>query len=153
MMRRVGLIVALVFPVMALAAPVELHYFWADYDGATVGPHSALTLFGWPGSRYLARPGAGQTHHIAFRARDDDEQEAWREHLLSMGVEVSPVMERSYFRSIYFRSPDGLLLEIATDGPGFAVDEPAEALGSTLKLPPWLETRREDIEKSLVPLG
>lgn len=130
-----------------------LHYFWADYDGATVGPHSALTLFGWPGSQYLARPGAGQTHHIAFRARDDDEQEAWREHLLSMGVEVSPVMERSYFRSIYFRSPDGLLLEIATDGPGFALDEPAEALGSTLKLPPWLETRREDIEKSLVPLG
>jgi len=129
------------------------HYFWADYDGETVGPHSALTLFDWPGSDYLARPGAGQTHHIAFRAKDDDEQEAWREHLLAMGVDVSPVMERSYFRSIYFRSPDGLLLEIATDGPGFAIDEEPVALGSALKLPSWLEERRPEIERVLTPLG
>lgn len=129
------------------------HYFWADYDGETVGAHSALTLFDWPGSDYLARPGAGQTHHIAFRATDDDEQEAWREHLLSMGVDVSPIMERSYFRSIYFRAPDGLLLEIATDGPGFAVDEDPRTLGSALKLPPWLEERRPEIEGILTPLG
>ncbi len=129
------------------------HWFWARYDGRTVGEHSALTLFEWKGSERLARPGAGQTHHIAFRARDEEEQEAWRDHLLSMGVEVSPVMDRSYFRSIYFRAPDGLLLEIATDGPGFTVDEPQQALGSDLKLPPWLEERREHIETSLVPLG
>ncbi|HKJ02199.1 MAG TPA: VOC family protein [Longimicrobiales bacterium] len=129
------------------------HYFWADYDGQAVSPHSALTLFDWPGSDYLARPGAGQTHHIAFRARDDDEQEAWREHLLSLGVDVTPVMERSYFRSIYFRAPDGLLLEIATDGPGFAIDEEPVTLGSALKLPPWLEERRTEIENALTPLG
>ena len=130
-----------------------LHYFWADYDGRSVGAHSALTLFGWPGSNFLARPGSGQTHHIAFRAKDDEEQAAWRDHLLSLGLDVSPVMERSYFRSIYFRAPDGLLLEIATDGPGFAVDEPAGALGSALKLPPWLEGHRSAIEGALVPLG
>ena len=70
-----------------------------------------------------------------------------------MGLDVSPVMDRSYFRSIYFRAPDGLLLEIATDGPGFTVDESQEALGADLKLPAWLEGRREDIETSLVPLG
>lgn len=128
------------------------HYFWAHYDGREVGPHSALTLFGWPGSDYAARPGAGQTHHIAFRAADEEEQLAWREHLLGLGAEVSPVMERTYFRSIYFRAPDGLLLEIATDGPGFAVDEPDEALGTGLKLPPWLEPSREQIEASLAPL-
>lgn len=129
------------------------HWFWAHYDGQSVGTHSSLTLFEWKGSDRLARPGAGQTHHIAFRAQDAEEQAAWQDHLLSLGVQVSPVMDRSYFRSIYFRAPDGLLLEIATDGPGFAVDEPQRALGSGLKLPPWLEERREDIETSLVPLG
>ncbi|MDP2957931.1 MAG: VOC family protein [Longimicrobiales bacterium] len=130
-----------------------LHYFWADYDGHTVGAHSALTLFDWPGSNHFARPGAGQTHHIAFRARDDEEQAAWRDHLLALGLDVSPVMERNYFRSIYFRAPDGLLLEIATDGPGFAVDERAGSLGSALKLPPWLEPQRSEIEGTLIPLG
>ncbi len=130
-----------------------LHWFWADYDGRTVGAHSALTLFAWPGSDYAARPGAGQTHHIAFRARDDEEQAAWRDHLLGMGVDVSPAMDRSYFRSIYFRAPDGLLLEIATEGPGFAVDEDAASLGSALKLPPWLERERSGIEGALVPLS
>lgn len=130
-----------------------LHYFWADYDGRTVGDHSALTLFGWPGSDYAARPGAGQTHHLALRAKDGEEQEAWRDHLRSLGVDVTPVLDRTYFRSIYFRAPDGLLLEIATDGPGFAVDEAADALGSGLKLPSWLEERRGEIERDLVPLG
>ncbi|MGD8319758.1 MAG: VOC family protein [Gemmatimonadota bacterium] len=129
------------------------HWFWAHYDGREVAPHSSFTLFGWPGSNHFARPGAGQTHHVAFRARDEDEQAAWREHLLSLGVDVTPVMDRSYFRSIYFRAPDGLLLEIATDGPGFAWDEDTEALGSALKLPPWLEDRRAWIEERLAPLG
>jgi len=129
------------------------HYFWASYDGASVGSHSALTLFGWEGSRYVAGPGAGQTHHIAFRAESAEEQAAWRDHLLSLGIDVTPVRDRNYFQSIYFRAPDGLLLEIATDPPGFAVDEPAETLGSALKLPEWLEPQREDIESRLVPLG
>lgn len=129
------------------------HYFWARYEGASVAPHSALTLFGWEGSRHVARPGAGQTHHVAFRAESAAEQAAWREHLLSLGVDVTTVRDRTYFRSIYFHAPDGLLLEIATDGPGFAVDEPAEELGSALKLPSWLEPRRPEIERALVPLG
>lgn len=129
------------------------HWFWARYDGGEVAPHSALTLFGWEGSRYVSRPGAGQTHHIAFRATDAEEQAAWREHLLSLDLDVTTVKDRTYFESIYFHAPDGLLLEIATDGPGFAVDEPADALGGTLKLPSWLEGRRSDIERRLVPLG
>jgi len=129
------------------------HYFWARYDGGEVGHHSALTLFGWEGSRYVSRPGAGQTHHIAFRAGSADEQAAWREHLLSLGLDVTSVKDRTYFESIYFHAPDGLLLEIATDGPGFAVDEPADELGGALKLPTWLEERRPDIERKLVPLA
>lgn len=133
--------------------PRTLHYFWARYDGHEVGRHSTLTLFGWPGSNYYARPGRGQTHHIAFRASDEDEQMAWREHLLTLGVQVSPIMDRTYFRSIYFRAPDGLLLEIATDGPGFAVDEHPDELGRSLKLPAWLEPHREEVAASLSPLG
>jgi len=129
------------------------HYFWARYDGKDVAPHSALTLFGWEGSRYIARPGAGQTHHIAFRASSAAEQLEWREHLSSIGVDVTTVKDRTYFQSIYFHAPDGLLLEIATDGPGFAVDEPADSLGEALKLPGWLEEHRPEIERSLVPLS
>jgi glyoxalase family protein len=129
------------------------HYFWAHYDGREVGPHSALTLFGWKGSRRVAAPGAGQTHHIAFRAGSAEEQLMWRDHLLSLGIEVTPVRDRNYFESIYFHTPDGMLLEIATDTPGFAVDEPVESLGTTLRLPEWLEPRRSDIEGRLVPLS
>ena len=132
--------------------PRTKHYFWAHYDGAVVSPHSAMTLFGWPGSQALARPGAGLTHHVAFRADDAHQQSAWREHLLSMGLNVSPVMDRSYFHSIYFHAPDGLLVEIATDGPGFGVDEAADALGRELMLPAWLEPRRGLIEQALTPL-
>jgi glyoxalase family protein len=129
-----------------------LHFFWAAYDGQRVAPHSSMTLFGWSGSTLMARGGSGQTHHVAFRADDEEQQLAWREHLLGLGLSVSPVMDRTYFRSIYFQAPDGLLVEIATDGPGFAVDEPATSLGRSLKLPDWLEPRREGIEESLRPL-
>ncbi len=129
------------------------HYFWARYDDDRVEPHSAFTLFDWAGSTKRARPGAGQTHHIAFRAQDDEEQKAWQDHLRTLGVDVTPVMERTYFKSIYFRAPDGLLMEIATDGPGFTVDEPHTELGSSLKLPDWLEPNRAEIERTLTPLG
>lgn len=128
------------------------HWFWARYDRVEVGEHSAWTLFGWPGSDYRARHGAGQTHHIAFRAEDEDQQMAWRDHLLEMGVDVTAVKDRTYFRSIYFRAPDGLRVEIATDGPGFHVDEAPEALGGELRLPEWLEPRRDEIQAALVPL-
>jgi glyoxalase family protein len=128
------------------------HYFWAHQADGVVSPHSAMTLFGWEGSDFHARPGAGVTHHVAFRADDTEQQRAWREHLLSLGIDVSPVMDRSYFASIYFRAPDGLLVEIATDGPGFAIDEAEESLGAGLMLPAWLEPRRETIERALAVL-
>jgi glyoxalase family protein len=133
--------------------PNTLHWFWANYDGSTVRKQSALTLFGWPGRAARAREGAGQTHHIAFRVPDADTQLAWREHLLAHDIPVSEVQDRTYFSSIYFRSPDGLLLELATDGPGFAVDEAPGALGSQLQLPSWLEPQREAIAPHLQPLG
>jgi glyoxalase family protein len=133
--------------------PDTLHYFWAAYDGLAIAPHSSWTLFGWPPSWKKTRGGVGQTHHVAFRAADDEQLRAWQDHLRSMDVEATEVLDRTYFRSIYFRAPDGLLLEIATDGPGFAVDEPAEALGTGLQLPAWLEPRRESIGAGLVPLG
>jgi len=96
--------------------------------------------------------GAGTTHHIAWRARDEDEQLAWQEHLREAGLRPTEVLDRKYFRSVYFRLADGLLFEIATDGPGFAVDEPLEALGESLQLPPWLEEHRGAIEPNLAPL-
>jgi glyoxalase family protein len=132
--------------------PDTAHWFWANYDGTRVLPHSSWTLFGWTPRHPHARPGVGQTHHVAFRASNAEEQLAWQDHLRSLGVDVSPVMDRSYFTSIYFNAPDGQLLEIATDGPGFAADEPVASLGSALKLPAWLETEREDLEATLVPL-
>ena len=132
--------------------PSSKHWFWAAYDGAEVKPHSALSFFGWPRAGRAARGGVGQTHHIAFRASSSDEQLAWRDHLMSLGISVSPVMDRTYFTSIYFQDPDGLLLEIATDGPGFTIDEEQQSLGSELRLPAWLETEREQIARGLAPL-
>jgi glyoxalase family protein len=133
--------------------PDMLHYFWAAYDGQTVAPHSSWTLFGFPPHWNKTRGGVGQTHHVAFRARDDEEQRAWLDHLRSLDIPVSRVLDRTYFRSLYFKAPDGLLVEIATDGPGFSVDEDASALGSALQLPAWLEPRRTEIGAALTPLA
>ena len=91
-------------------------------------------------------------HHIAFRAQTDEEQHVWREKIVALGFNVTPVLDRQYFRSIYFREPGGILFEIATDPPGFAVDETADRLGTSLKLPPWLEPKRADIERRLPPV-
>jgi glyoxalase family protein len=96
--------------------------------------------------------GGGIVHHIAWRAADDPEQLAWREGLVARGYHVTPVMDRQYFHSIYFREPGGILFEIATDSPGFATDESPSELGTRLKLPPWLEPRRADIEGLLPSL-
>lgn len=93
--------------------------------------------------------GAGAVHHVAFRARDASEQIAIRGALATLGSNITPQMDRQYFRSVYFREPGGVLLEIATDGPGFTTDEPLETLGLALKLPPWLEDRRFEIEALL----
>jgi glyoxalase family protein len=104
------------------------------------------------GEAVRGKPGAGTVHHVAFRARTDEEQLALREALLAERYSVTPVLDRNYFRSIYFREPGGVLFEIATDPPGFAVDESVDALGSTLKLPEWLEPRREAIAARLPAL-
>lgn len=99
-----------------------------------------------------ARPGAGTIHHVAFRARSQDEQDGWIETLASAGHRTTPVIDRQYFNAIYFREPGGVLFEIATDPPGFAVDEPAAALGQRLMLPPQYEPMRARIEQVLPPL-
>ena len=96
--------------------------------------------------------GVGTVHHVAFRVPDEETQVALREEVSALGYNVTPVLDRNYFRSIYFREPGGVLFEIATDPPGFAVDEPEAELGTHLKLPPWLETRRDRLEEVLPPL-
>jgi glyoxalase family protein len=96
-----------------------------------------------------ARPGAGTIHHVAFRARTDDEQRAWIDTLAAAGHRTTPQIDRQYFNAIYFREPGGVLFEIATDPPGFAVDEPAETMGSRLMLPPKYEPIRDRIERVL----
>jgi glyoxalase family protein len=95
---------------------------------------------------------AGTVHHVAWRAADDADQLAWRGAMVERGLHVTPVVDRSYFRSIYFREPGGVLFEIATDPPGFAIDETVAELGSGLRLPPWLEPHRQRIEGTLPPL-
>jgi len=98
------------------------------------------------------RQGLGAVHHIAFRARDDAHQQEFLELATRLGMHPSPVMDRNYFRSIYFREPGGVLFEVATDAPGFTVDEPLETLGQALKLPPQHEAHRAKIEATLPPL-
>ncbi len=95
---------------------------------------------------------AGTVHHVAFRAADEADQLAWREAVAGSGLHVTPVLDREYFHSIYFREPGGVLFEIATDPPGFTRDEPVESLGTALKLPPWLEASRARIEAELPPI-
>jgi glyoxalase family protein len=98
------------------------------------------------------RPGAGTIHHVAFRARSDAEQLYWRDRLATLGFRPTDVIDRQYFNAIYFREPGGVLFEIATDPPGFAVDEPADSLGRKLMLPPRYEPARDRIERVLPPL-
>jgi glyoxalase family protein len=114
--------------------------------GAVVDLHEAKGFL--PGTM-----GRGAVHHVAFRAADDAEQAALaRKVVENHGVAATDQKDRNYFRSIYFREPGGVLFEIATDQPGFTVDEPAASLGRDLKLPRFLEARRKDIERVLPPL-
>jgi glyoxalase family protein len=94
----------------------------------------------------------GTVHHVAWRTPSDEQQLEWREELIELGHNVTPVMDRQYFHSIYFREPGGVLFEIATDPPGFTLDETPEELGTHLKLPPWFEPMRARIEQSLPPM-
>jgi len=97
----------------------------------------------------MGRVAAGSVHHIAFRAKDEAEQLKWREHLVDLGYNVTPVIDRTYFHSIYFRESGGVLFEIATEPPGFTLDEKLEELGAHLRLPSWMESARTQIEKNL----
>jgi glyoxalase family protein len=99
------------------------------------------------------RQGRGGVHHVAFRVPDSGAQEEWRQKVTEAGMQATPIIDRFYFKSIYFREPGGNLFEIATDGPGFTADEQEAELGHHLALPPFLEPRREQIEAGLVPLA
>lgn len=130
--------------------PTSAHWYWGVGDGR---PGTLITYFERDPSRESrVRMGAGQTHHFALSVPDESTQLEWRERLLSAGLRVSPVMDRIYFKSIYTSDPDGHIVELATAGPGFTVDEKPDALGQLLMLPPWLERQRSDIEAMLTPM-
>ncbi|GAC1639914.1 MAG: hypothetical protein NVS4B8_07090 [Herpetosiphon sp.] len=101
----------------------------------------------------VGRLGAGGVHHVAFRTPDERTQREWRARIASAGLSVTEVIDRFYFKSIYFREPGGVLYEIATDGPGFATDEDPAHMGESLALPPFLEPYRRQIEAGLTPIG
>jgi glyoxalase family protein len=121
------------------------------YEMGAGGPHAELHVAVQP-DLPPARQGAGGVHHVAFRTPDEEEYHGWTQRLNRMGVPNSGEIDRYYFRSLYFREPNGILFEIATDGPGFAVDEDADRLGDALALPPFLEGRRQEIEAGLKKL-
>ncbi|MEA3187832.1 MAG: glyoxalase family protein [Chthoniobacter sp.] len=121
------------------------------YEMGDGGPAAELHVAVEPGLP-PGRLGAGSVHHVAFRVPNVEEHDAWLSRLESHGVSTSGAVERYYFRSLYFREPNGILFEIATDGPGFTADEPLDRLGEALSLPPFLEPRRKQIEAGLKPL-
>lgn len=104
-----------------------------------------------PADGAIAVGGAGTTHHVAWASTDDDHPR-WLERAAAAGLHATPIVDRDYFRSIYFREPSGVLLELATDGPGFAIDEPADALGLSLRLPAQHEHLRPLLEERLAPI-
>lgn len=133
--------------------PSSAHWYWAGDSGL---PGTIVTYFehNQQDRRYhRARIGVGQTHHFAFSVPDEETQLAFREKLIQSGYRVSPVMDRVYFKSIYTNDPDGHIIELATAGPGFLVDEDEQSLGRSLMLPPWLEVHRPDIERVLTPVS
>lgn len=121
------------------------------YQMAGLGPHAELHVAVQPDLPFT-QPGAGGVHHVAFRTPSDDEYVQWIERLNQFGVRNSGAIDRHYFRALYFREPNGILFEISTDGPGFAVDEDPATIGEKLILPPFLEGRRAEIEKNLKPI-
>jgi glyoxalase family protein len=125
----------------------KVHVFEMGEGGPSAELHVAVQT-GLP----AAGQGAGAVHHVAFRTPDEAQLNAWTERLKTVRLPSSGEVERFYFRSLYFREPNGVLFEIATDGPGFAVDEPLATLGERLSLPPFLETKRAQIEAKLKPL-
>ena len=130
--------------------PAGVHVFEMG-DASVAGPHAELHVAVQP-DLPPARQGAGGVHHVAFRTPDQEEYRAWVDRLGELGIPNSGPVDRYYFRSLYFREPAGVLFEIATDGPGFAVDEDPDTLGERVALPPFLEDRREEIVANLQPI-
>ncbi|HEY3085259.1 MAG TPA: ring-cleaving dioxygenase [Candidatus Dormibacteraeota bacterium] len=121
------------------------------FETGVGGPHAILDVVEAPeGPR--GEESIGTVHHVAWRTPDPPAQLAWRDRLTGAGRNVTPVIDRWYFKSIYYREPGGVLFEIATDGPGFTVDESPENLGSGLSLPPWFQVRRERLDEILPPI-
>ncbi|HEX3269864.1 MAG TPA: VOC family protein [Ktedonobacterales bacterium] len=130
--------------------PTSAHWYWGAGNGA---PGTLITYFERDSAKEPRRRfGTGQTHHYALAVPDEATQLEWREKLVTAGLRVTPVLDRVYFRSIYMQDPDGHIVELATVGPGFLVDESEAELGRSLQLPPWLEPRREEIASGLTPL-
>ncbi len=121
------------------------------FQAAGDGTGRIIDLLERPGE-LNGRLGAGSVHHIAFRTQDDDEQLEYQSALRAEGYNVTPVQDRQYFHSIYYRVPSGVLFEIATDAPGFLIDETVEELGTGLRLPLWLEHNRQWISQKLPPV-
>jgi glyoxalase family protein len=121
------------------------------YEMGAGGPQAELHVAVQPGLP-MARLGAGGVHHVAFRTPSEGEYHAWTDRLTTQGVPNSGEIDRYYFRSLYFREPNGILFEIATDGPGFGVDEDPATLGESVVLPPFLEPRRAAILAGLEPI-
>ncbi len=121
------------------------------YEVGPGGPGAEVHLELWPEAP-RGLPAIGGVHHVAFRTPNQEEHAQWQEQLARAGRQVTPVINRFYFYSIYFREPGGVLFEIATDGPGFATDEDPEHLGERLALPPFLEPYRKEIEAGLRPI-
>jgi glyoxalase family protein len=165
-------------PLIARAGDIPEEHALAGFAGVRAqGPHAAsesaladvlgfekdgssfrLKGDGWDSSytyiqptTQLALQGAGSVHHIAWASPPED-HEAWHRHVAGEGLRPTPIIDRTYFRSIYFREPSGVLFEIATIGPGFSLDEPPEHLGEALRLPERYEPRRAELERTLVPL-
>ncbi len=130
-------------------SPGTKHNMFGRGDGQ---PGSMISLLHVPGASH-GTVGIGTVHHIAFIVEDEEEQLAWRKRLTAKGYQVTRVMDRKYFKSIYFRELSGVLLEIATRGPGFTIDEPPAHLGNTLTLPEWLEPQRNQIQSALKPIN
>ncbi len=130
--------------------PTSAHWYFGVGDGR---PGTLLTYFERdPKKVRRAQMGTGQTHHFALAVADEATQLEWREKLVRAYLRVSPVMDRVYFKSIYTNDPDDHIVELATVGPGFTVDEDVAHLGRGLQLPPWLEPHRRDIERALKPI-
>jgi glyoxalase family protein len=121
------------------------------YEVGAGGPGARVDVLSLP-DQPRGSIAVGTVHHVAWRTEDDAHQLAWRHYLREDGTDVTPVRDRQYFHSIYFHEPGGVLFEIATDPPGFSIDEPLEQLGTHLKLPPWLEPYRSQLQKVLLPI-